>query len=207
MNRLPHQKLLIGLVGGIGSGKSAVARAFATRGGMWISADKIAHEALEQPQITTAVKQNWGPDILLATGAVDRKKLGGIVFADPIERVKLEFLVFPWIETRIREAIAESDANAESRFTVLDAAIMLEVGWNNLCDRLVYIHTPREVRLQRLAQNRGWTPEELIRRERAQLPLAWKAARADAVVDNSGSLEETDAQVGRIVEDLASRER
>ena len=193
-------KPIIGLVGGMGSGKSRVAQAFLQHGGFLVAGDPLGHEALRQPDILARVSQRWGERVIHADGLVDRKKLGVIVFASPVERAALEHLVFPFIEQRIREELAKAQADPKTPFVVLDAAIMLEAGWNKECDWIVYIHAPREARLQRLATQRGWTAEDVAHREHAQLPLAVKAARADVAVDNSGSVEETQRQVDALVQ-------
>jgi len=194
-------KLVVGLIGGIGSGKSTVAQAFARRGAKVIVGDALGHEALRQPNIKAGLVQHWGPQILDEAGEVSRRKVAAIVFAKTPEARNelraLESLVFPWIERRAREEIAA----AEARLIVLDAAVMLEAGWNSVCDRLVYVHAPREARLRRLAAGRGWGAKEVEQRESAQLPLTEKATRADDAVDNSGSPEE----VRRQVDDLLRR--
>jgi dephospho-CoA kinase len=136
--------------------------------------------------------------VLDDNGEVDRKRLGAIVFADPAQRRELEALVHPWIEKRLREQIEEAARDPQVRIILLDAAILLEAGWNSVCDRLVYVHAPRDVRLKRLAEKRGWSAKEVAERERAQLSLTDKVSRADAAVDNSGSPE----AAARQVEDL-----
>jgi len=98
----------------------------------------------------------------------------------------VEALVFPWIERRITEEIAAAQADPGASLVVLDAAIMVETGWHERCDRLVYVHAPRAERLRRLAQQRNWTAKEVADRARAQLPLTEKVRRADFVVDNAG---------------------
>jgi dephospho-CoA kinase len=188
-------KPVAGLVGGIGSGKSRVAATFAERGARVISGDDIAHEALRQPAVRDRVAARWGPGVLDGRGEVNRRKLGAVVFADPCERAALEALVHPWIRERIAAEVAAAQADPAARLIVLDAAIMLEAGWNGICDRLVYIDAPRELRLRRVAEQRGWAPEEVEARERAQLPLTEKAARADYALDNSGTLGDLNRQV------------
>jgi dephospho-CoA kinase len=192
-------KPVIGLVGGIGSGKSQVARAFARRGGALVDADPIGHAALEQPELLQQVREAWGQRVLDAAGEVDRKKLGTIVFASPVERARLEQLVHPWIGQRIREQVARLQADPAVAFVVLDAAVMLEAGWNKVCDRLVYVHAPRGQRLARVAAQRGWNEQEFSQREHAQLPLTAKATLADAAVDNTGPPEAIQEQVDRLV--------
>jgi dephospho-CoA kinase len=191
-------KPVIGLIGGMGSGKSMVATLFAARGAKVISGDQLGHEALAQPDIRKKVIERWGPHLLDEKGEVDRRRLGAIVFADPRERAALEVLVFPWIERRFREEIAATESDPDIALVVLDAAIMLEAGWNRVCDRLVYVDAPREVRLRRLAEQRGWSAEEVAARENVQMPLAEKRQRADFVIDSSGPPEQVAAQVDRL---------
>ena len=199
MRAIQHKKPLIGLVGGIGSGKSQVGAVLARHGGHLISADRLGHESLEQPAIREAVKKRWGEKVFSENGEVDRKKLGRIVFGSPVERTNLEYLVFPYIEERVHEEVARAEADPQIRFILLDAAIMLEVGWNNVCTWTVYVHTPRAIRIQRLEQSRGWTGDELAHRELAQWPLCVKAMRADVAIHNDSTLEQLEAQVLKLV--------
>jgi len=193
------RKPVVGIVGGIGSGKSAVAASFARHGGAVVNADKLGHAALEDPVNKARVVARWGADVLDEGGAVARKKLGAIVFADEAERQALEAIVHPWIGGRIREAVAAAQADPAVRFILLDAAIMVEAGWSEVCDRLIFVEVPREVRLARLEASRGWTAADLAARERAQRPLAEKAARADWVVRNDGTLADLDRRVDALV--------
>jgi dephospho-CoA kinase len=192
-------KPVVGLVGGIGSGKSRVAQALAERGGRVVSGDEAGHEALRQPDVIARVAGRWGPGVLDAGGQVDRRRVAAVVFADPAERKALEGMVFPWIEQRLARQIAEARRDGRVRFVVLDAAVLLEAGWDKVCDRLVYVHAPREVRLGRVAARRGWSEKEVQARERAQWPLAAKAARADVAVDNSGSLADVISQADALL--------
>jgi dephospho-CoA kinase len=196
------RKPVIGLIGGIGSGKSLVAAEFVKHGGRLISGDALGHEALRQPDIMDKVSARWGKDVVAPDGSIDRRQLGRKVFADLAERRELERLVFPYIERRIREEIEKANTAADVAFIVLDAAIMLETGWNNVCHSLVYIDVPRTQRLVRLAQQRGWTDKEVTAREAAQMPLEDKKRRADFVVDNSGTIEATARQVAELVQRL-----
>src|SRR5262245_24533787 len=122
-----HRKPVIGLVGGIGAGKSTVAAALIKHGGRLIAADPLGHEALEEPEIRDRIAEAVSSrDILTAEGKVDRRKLGRVVFPSPVERTRLEHLVHPYIEERIREEIHKALADPTVKFVVLDAAIMLE---------------------------------------------------------------------------------
>jgi dephospho-CoA kinase len=199
MNRKP----VIGLVGGIGSGKSTVAAAFARPGGRVSVADALGHEALRQPEIKEQVVARWGSDVLDDAGEVDRRKVARIVFAKENasgdELRALESMVFPYIGRRILEEIQAVSADPTIRLIVLDAAVMLEAGWNNACDRLVYVHTPRPERLRRLKEGRRWSPKEVEDREAAQLSLTEKVTRADRAVDNTGPPDTLAAQVGTLL--------
>jgi dephospho-CoA kinase len=194
------RKPVLGLVGGIGAGKSTVANALVRHGGKVVAGDPLGHEALERPDILARVTDIWGDrGILTADGKVDRKKFGRIVFPSPVERSRLEHLVHPYIERRIREEIDRAVADPAARFVVLDAAVMLEAGWDGVCDKLIYVDAPRPVRLERVQHQRGWTDQDLANREAVQMPPEKKKERADAVVDNGGPPEATAAQVDELV--------
>jgi len=200
-------KPVIGLIGGVGSGKSLVAAEFEKHGARVLSGDQFGHEALRRPDVKEKVVQCWGVGVLDAEGEVNRRKLGAIVFADSEERKKLEGLVFPWIERRIGEEIARATADPSVKFVVLDAAVMLEAGWAESCDRIVFVDAPRERRLQRLAEQRGWNAQEVDRREKSQWPLTEKLKRADWTLDNSGSTEKLGHQVQELIKQWGITDR
>ncbi|HMF13802.1 MAG TPA: dephospho-CoA kinase, partial [Gemmataceae bacterium] len=175
-----------------------VAAEFAKHGARVVNADQLGHEALLQASIRDVLVQRWGREVLDETGAMDRCRVGRIVFDEELERKALESVVHPYIGRRIRELIDAARADRGAKLVVLDAAIMLETGWSEACDRLVYVHAPRATRLRRLADQRGWSASEVDARERAQMSLTEKATRADAAIDNSGSPE----LLARQVEDL-----
>jgi dephospho-CoA kinase len=188
-------KPVVGLIGGIGSGKSRVAAEFARRGAVIIAGDQLGHEALRQPAVKEQIVRRWGDGVLGEKGEIDRRKLGRIVFADRAELRALEAMSFPWIEHGIEEGIRRARADEAVALIVLDAAVLLEAGWNRFCTRIVYVHTPRALRLARVAAQRGWTAKEVDARARVQMSLTDKVSRADDVVDNSRSPEETTRQV------------
>lgn len=196
---------VIGLVGGIGAGKSRVSAALERRGGRLVAGDPLGHEALRQQRVIDMIVENWGRELLDGTGQIDRKKLGAIVFADEAERKELESIVHPWIGQQLHEQLHAARVDPNVPFGILDAAIMLEAGWQAACDLLVYIHAPRNERMRRVAEQRGWSPADYAARERAQLPLTEKARRAHAALDNSGSVNDLEAQVDRLLEQLELR--
>jgi dephospho-CoA kinase len=200
MTRFKHgPKPVVGLIGAIGAGKSTVAKLLAARGGFVIDADALGHEALRQPEIIRQVVARWGAGVRRPDGSLDRRAIGRIVFPNPDERSTLEALVFPYIRERTNEEIARGTADPSARFVVLDAAVLLEAGWNNAVDRIVYVDAPRELRLQRLAARSGWTDAELVAREAAQWPAEEKKARADAVVVNDAGPAELEERVDRLL--------
>jgi dephospho-CoA kinase len=193
-------KPVIGLIGGIGAGKSAAAAAMAARGGRVVNADALGHEALEQPEIQARLIDRWGARVLKPDGHPDRRAIAAIVFADPAELRALEELVFPYIGRRALAEVLKAQEDPAARFVVLDAAVMFEAGWNNVCDRVVYIDAPRETRLARLAARSGWTAADLAAREAAQWPADTKRQLADAVVVNDAGVRELQEGIDHLLE-------
>ncbi|OWK43645.1 dephospho-CoA kinase [Fimbriiglobus ruber] len=194
----PH-KLVIGIVGAIGAGKSAAAAAFARRGGAVVDADRLGHAVLERPDVKNELVTRWGTEVIKPDGTANRRAVAAIVFNSPAERRVLEGVVFPHIRRMAVEAVETARADPAARFVVLDAAVMLEAGWNGACDRIVYVDAARPVRLARLAERNGWGEDEVTAREAAQLPAAEKRATADAVVINDGTRDGLQEQVDRLL--------
>lgn len=190
-----HGPWVIGLLGGIGSGKSRVAEELARRGARVISGDELGHEALRQATIRDQVVGRFGREILDSRGEIVRSRLGKIVFADPNELQALESIVHPWIGNRLRDEVNQARQDPTLSLVVVDAAVMLEAGWNGVCDQLVFVDTPLAERQKRVRERRGWSAAELETREARQMPLTAKAARADHTINNSGSPEHLRRQV------------
>lgn len=195
---------LIGILGGVASGKSLVAGELARLGAGWLDADLAGHEVLRLPQIEDAVRRRWGREVFGPDGRIDRSRLARLVFADPPdgprERKHLEQLTHPEIG-RLLGRQAECLAGSGKVAAVLDAPLLLEAGWDRLCRKLVFVDAPRPARLRR-ALARGWSEEDFAAREEAQESLDFKRQRADVVLDNSGSPEQTQAQVERFWQSL-----
>ncbi len=190
--------LVLGIVGGVASGKSLVSSALGRLGAEVIDADRLGHEVLLEPEVIAAAHQRWGDEVLLPDGQLNRRAIAQRVFGDSPqakqERTILEAWTHPRIGAKARERISELATRGDTDVVVLDAALLLEAGWNEYCDRILYVDVPREVREQR-ARNRGWSIAELDAREAAQLPLSQKRAAADIVIDNSGSPKNTVKQI------------
>jgi dephospho-CoA kinase len=200
---------VIGIVGGVASGKSLVSQNFARRGAEVIEGDRLGHEVLQEPEVITALRARWGDKILSASGEIDRRAVAQIVFAPtPTGKADLQFLesvTHPRISAKMRDKISELATQGAVDIVVLDAALLLEAGWDEYCDKILYVDTPELVRHARAAA-RGWTSEEVAQREAAQLPLDQKKNRADLVIDNSQSPAETARQVETIIQTLAAAE-
>ena len=192
-------KLVIGLVGGIGAGKSTAARCFSLRGGLVIDADALGHEALRQPEVAAAVVGRWGEGVRKPDGSLDRRELGRVVFGNSDERRALEGMVFPWITARCAAAVANAMTDPAVPFVVVDAAVLFEAGWHGNMDRIVYVDAPRDVRVARLAARSGWTEADLAAREAAQWPADEKKARADEILVNAAGPVELQEHVDRLL--------
>jgi dephospho-CoA kinase len=188
---------VIGLVGGVASGKSLVARQLVELGAGWLDADRAGHEVLELEEVKQAIRGRWGDEVFAPDGRVSRPAIGRRVFGDSTDAVAdrrfLERLTHP----RIGEIMGRQAATLEEegkQALVLDAPLLMEAGWDEFCDKTLFVDCPREVRLQR-ARGRGWSDAEFAAREAAQESLDVKRKRADVVLDNSGSPESTREQV------------
>jgi dephospho-CoA kinase len=196
---------VIGLTGGIGSGKSTVGRMLRDLGCLVVDADELARAALRDPEIRRVLVEWWGSSILDASGEVDRAAVAGLVFASSPQRARLESVVHPWIENRRRAMFAQAPPG--SRALVIDAPLLLEAGLDRECDAIVFVDAPRELRLARLARLRGWNEAELARREESQLPLDEKRARSDYVLRNDGDLAALAGQVRRTLSKIVRPRR
>ena len=177
----PGEMITIGLIGGVASGKSAVARQFAERGAVILDADRVGHEVLRETAVIQQLILRWGTAILTADGGVSRSAVAKIVFAPDgeTERQFLNSVTHPRIAARLAAQLSElRQANCPA--AVLDAALLLEAGWERLCDQIVFVDVPDEQRLER-ARSRGWDSGELARREATQLPTRRKKTSRDSL--------------------------
>jgi len=184
--------LLIGLTGNIGTGKSTVAGMLAALGAEAIDADKVAHEVMQAGTPTHAwIVETFGPEMLGSDGEIDRMRLGALVFADPAALARLEAIVHPATLEAIRCRIGTTSVGV----AVVEAIKLIEVGMADVCDS-VWVTTCRpEQQVCRIMGGRGLSRAEAEQRVRAQPPQEEKIARADVVIDTSGSLSRTRAQV------------
>lgn len=198
---------VIGLIGGIGSGKSFLAHALKDKFRLKIvEGDAAGHTALNEDRVKEQIRRRFGNDVFDEHGNVIRRKVSQLVFGAGSEerqaRADLEKIVHPRINQIFSEQIAEARADAEIQAIVIDAALLLEAGWHSMCDCLVYVETPFEQRLARVQENRGWSRDELLRREASQWPLDRKRKEAKYVVVNSNGPEAAIAQLEQIFSQL-----
>ncbi len=187
--------LVIGIAGGIASGKSSAAKCFERLGATVLNADLMGHQVLYEPEVKRQILENWGEKVF-KEGEVDRSALARVVF-DPAstasELAKLEQITHPIIGQRMGSLLAQLElANVPA--AVLDAPLMFKAGWDRFCDKIVFVHADLETRRQRVAK-RGWSVGELSQREAQQVELETKRSRATDQVDNSLSKEEFFLQI------------
>jgi dephospho-CoA kinase len=191
--------LNIGLTGGIGCGKSTVTRILAELGATVMDADKIAHSTYAPGGPAYAgVVAAFGKEVLAPDGAVDRSKLGPIVFKDPAKLTELTDAVWPATRQRIREMIAEARAQGERKPIVVEAAILIEANWQSVFDEIWLITASKESVVERVARDRGLKPEQTEARIRAQLPDEERRKHATLVIENNGTIAQLQQQLERI---------
>jgi len=204
---------VIGLVGGIGSGKSFLSKALSKRYRVaLVEGDATGHQVLKEESIKRAIRDKFGGEVFDQEGEVDRRRMSSLVFGSSPQareaRAVLEAIVHPHITERLTQQIAAARVRPEIELVVLDAALLLEAGWRSLCDRVIFVDASDEQRLSRVEQSRGWSPAQLRAREESQFSLERKRREADDVIDNSRTadhaLTQLEAILSRIAPQLAS---
>jgi dephospho-CoA kinase len=196
--------LLVGLTGGIGSGKSTVAHLLEERGAVVFDADVLARAAVEPGTPGhDAVLARFGADVLGPGGELDREALASLVFADPAARRDLEAIVHPEVRRLFAEA-GEAYRDTD-RVVVLSAPLLVETGMHTAFEVLVVVAASVPTQVERLLRDRGMSEEQARARIAAQAPLEDKAAVADVIVDNDGPIDDLTHQVDRLWDDLRSR--
>ncbi|MFF5257635.1 dephospho-CoA kinase [Actinomadura viridis] len=195
--------LKVGLTGGIGSGKSEVSARLRAHGAVIIDADRIAREVVEPgtPGLAAVVAE-FGEEVLLPGGGLDREKVGSIVFADRDRLAALNAIVHPLVGERMQELMDAAPAGA---IVVYDVPLLAENGLAGMYDVVVVVDVPVEVQLDRLTSRRGMTEEDARARIAAQATREERRAVADHVIDNAGSLDDLQARVDALWEDLVRR--
>lgn len=193
----PGRPVIIGIAGGIGSGKSHVAAVFARLGCVVSDSDRQAREALTRREVVDTLRAWWG-DGVAPGGVVDRAAVAHVVFHDPAQRAKLEQLIHPLVHAQRADEVVRAAASGK-RAVVVDAPLLFEAGIDRECDAVVFVDCPREERLARVKASRGWDEAELTRREAAQWPLERKRAACRFVVHNDRAHPDLERQVGEVL--------
>ncbi|MBW7904195.1 MAG: dephospho-CoA kinase [Phycisphaerae bacterium] len=199
-----RRKPIIGLSGGIGSGKSSVAAMFAEMGALVIGSDALNHDILRQDKVLETLARWWGADVVQPDGQPNRTRIAEIVFGDAEQKRRLESLTYPLIAAAREDMISRGNLDPAVTAIVIDSPLLFECNLDRQCDKTVFVEANEELRLERLRARRGWDAGELRRRESWQLPLSEKRARADFVIVNEGPLERLRPQVAAILEQIAA---
>lgn len=198
---------IIGLTGGIASGKSTVAKMLVEKGTYLLDADQLAREAVEPGRPAWQEIVEWlGESVLLPDRNLDRAKLGSIVFNDRRKLEKLNKIVHPWVGSRFMERSKEIEAKDPRATVVYDIPLLIEAGMQKMVDLVLLVYVPRETQLKRLQERDGISRAEAEARLRAQKPLEEKKKQADVIIDNRGTIAETARQVDQFWANLGKKQ-
>lgn len=187
---------IVGLTGGIASGKSTVAKMLQEKGACLVDADRLAREAVEPGRPAWQALVDWlGESFLLPDRNIDRAKLASLVFKDRRMMEKLNKIVHPWVGSRFVEISEEIRTNDPAAVIIYDVPLLIEAGLQKIVDHVLLVYAPRETQIARLQQRDGLTREDAELRLKAQMPMEEKRRYAHTVIDNSGSREATARQV------------
>jgi len=190
---------VIGLTGGIATGKSTVSKWLQKRGFQVIDADQIVHElqSIGSPMLAS-IAAEFGKSVICADGSLDRKTLGQIIFNDPNARHKLEAIMHPAVRAECNEQIAQSQANV----LFLDVPLLFEAGFDDLADVTVVVSATEQTQLQRLMKRDELSFDQAQERIHSQMPIAEKSRRANFVIDNNGNLCELEENIERFLGEI-----
>jgi dephospho-CoA kinase len=198
--------LLVGLTGGIASGKSVVAARLGEHGAVVVDADRIAREVVEPgTPALRRIAEEFGPDVIAADGTLDRAALGAIVFADEAARRILNGITHPAIRELSHRRFAEAEAADPDAIVVYDVPLLSEARGKDEFDVVVVVSAPEETRIERMMSLRGMSREEAMGRIRSQVPEEQRRALADILIDSGGTLDETLARADEVWDELRQR--
>jgi dephospho-CoA kinase len=197
-----------GLTGGIATGKSTVARMLVERGAILIDLDELAHE-VEAPggEVWMQIVRRFGEGILFADGAIDRGKLGAIVFADSEKLKLLNGIVHPAVFARWKERLGEIREKTPRAIVLSAIPLLIEAGMTEMVDLVVLVYISREKQVERLIERNGFSREEAMMRISSQMPIEEKLSHADVVIPNEGTVEETERTLDSVWEEFKKREK
>ena len=198
-------KPIIGLTGGIGSGKSFIAALFAELGCVVIDADALVRGAYGDPPVRQTLREWWGNEVLKPDGSVDRAAIARRVFTDPAQRTRLEALLHPLVDSARRRKMRISATDPQAVAFVWDTPLLFEAGLNTQCDAVVFVDAPFQIRLERVIRSRRWDEAELLKRENLQWPLDRKREISDYMICNTAEADEARSQVRLVLSRILER--
>lgn len=193
---------VLGLTGPVASGKSAFARLLESRGARVLSLDAVGHELLAEPPVRKEINAAFPEAVGIMDRAGLRRRLAEVAFADPERLVRLERILHPRMCDAVRRQAEAHRTAAGTGTLVVEGALLYEMGLDALCDAVVVVDAPLELRLARARAARGWSQDEVNRRQARQMPAEGKRLRADLVVENSGEERELEARAVWVWEEL-----
>ena len=205
MPQTSQQKPVIGIIGGIGSGKSTVATEFSRLGCAVIDADQIAHSLLNNVEIKQKIQDHFGPHLLTPGGDVNRKQLAEIVFRDPEKLSLLNSILHPQVLDRCEALLQEYGHSSRFHAIVLDMPLLMEVGWDTKCDHVIFIACDQDLRLERIRAKGPFSQRELEMRESFQISLDTKQLHADNTIQNNSDLSALAGQITEIFSKILNR--
>lgn len=200
-------KPVIGIAGGIGGGKSHVARVFGEQGCFVTHSDEQIRAAYNDPEVQDTIRRWWGDAVFRADNTINRSAIAAKIFEHPSERDRLERLLHPWVNVAREQEMMQVGADPQVVGFVWDTPLLFETGLNRQCDAVIFVETPEEVRLRRLKESRGWDEAELRRREKSQWPLDKKREISDYVLVNTADAEDLRRQVREMLSRILAKRR
>ena len=199
---MERDKPIIGLCGGVGAGKSTIAREFQRLGCRVIDSDEISRDILMRPDIIRTLTAWWGSEILRRDGRPDRRQIADLIFKDEDQKRRLESLLHPLILDQQEVIITGGIRDHKVAAIILDSPLLFESNLDRRCDAVVFVEACESLRLRRIESVRQWGVEELRRRESCQTPMAEKRARSRFSILNEGSIEQSRSQVVRVLQQV-----
>jgi len=197
-----YRKLVIGIAGGIASGKSLVSQTLAALGARVVDSDALVRVELADPEVREAFRDWWGEGVCSPGGGVNRSAVADIVFEDSEQRKRMESFLYPRLERRRKQLMAAFDADPAARAIVINSPLLYEVGLDKICHVVVFVEADCATRFRRAERTRGWSRYEFDRREKLQKPLDMKSQAADYRVVNNSTVDALCSQVKSIFESL-----
>jgi dephospho-CoA kinase len=196
---------VIGIAGGIGSGKSFVARLFGEMGCAVIDSDAQVRAAYRDAGVRETLRSWWGDGVLLPGREINRPAVAARIFAEEGERRRLEGLIHPWVARARDREMAAAANDPQVVAYVWDTPLLFEAGLNADCDAVVFVDAPDDLRLKRVRETRGWDQAELLRRQKSQWPLDNKRRISDYVLANTADADATRGQVREVLSRILAR--